>query len=95
MTLVIQGKSLYSVLDNKSRPEQTPFSGLTIPTAFESLLLLHVLSVVSSQAKQRAMKLNMSYKSGNRVRLKVQSVRGAWCKLFQKGGLPPVLKYPA
>lgn len=44
---------LQFVLENKSTFEQNAFQGLTFVPGFEALLFVHVLSVVSSQAKRR------------------------------------------
>lgn len=50
------------------------------------LLLLHTLSVIGSQVRLNALKMKMFNITPNLICLTVQSVSGAWCNLFQKGG---------
>lgn len=71
MTLVSAGNFLQSGLDN-CRSEQTLSQRLTILTALDTLLFLHVLSVVSSQTTHRAVQMKMSYRLGNLVGLTVK-----------------------
>lgn len=87
MTLVNAGQYLQSVRDSKSRSIKNPFQGITNPTAFKPLLSLHALSVVNSQVKHKAMKMQKFYRMRNMISLVVQSVSWTECNLFQKGGL--------
>lgn len=90
MAVANLGHFLQSVLENNSRSGQSLFQGLTITTALEGLSFLHVVSLFISQPKPKAVSLKMSNTTGNLVGLVVQSMSEAWCKLFQKGGLPSV-----
>lgn len=92
MTLVNARKILQSVLHDNSTSGQTPFLGLTIPTAVEPLLFLHAQSVISSYAKHKGMKMKSSYTTGNLAGLMVQSVTRTCRKWFPNGSLPLVLK---
>lgn len=68
--------------DNKHRSGKTKFQGFTMFKAFEALMFVHELSVVSSQAKRKAMKVTMYCKMGNLVALAIQNVNRALRKLF-------------
>lgn len=60
---------------------------LTAATAFEGLLFLHALSMVSPQAKHKAIKVEMSNMMQELLSLAVLTLSRAWGKLFQKNRL--------
>lgn len=77
MIPVNTGKFQQFVLDKEFKFKQPVFQGLTISKALEGLLFLHALSVISSLVKHQAMKVKVSYTTGNLTGLVLQSVSRA------------------
>lgn len=65
---------------------------MTIPARFEALIFLHALSVISSLARQKAMKVKMCYTTQSPVSVVVQSVIITESKPFQNVGVSLGLK---
>lgn len=78
------GQFLQEIIDHVNDAQLSPVKDMKTLTAFEALLILHVVSGVKSDSKGKTCKMKLAYTEGTLIRLCVQLIMKAWKVVFHQ-----------